>query len=196
MCTVGAVLSTAVSGGGQIMSFFGQDQAAKAENKIRNQRYQAISKSAIESYTRGAAAIGERIEQETQATSQALQESQRTAEAGRGTTKVVTAGRGIGGTSVGELLSDFSRIEGEQAYTLETNLKWRKNQYATEIEGLKAGAEQRIFAAVPEVIPSPSPLALGVNLGSSVLNGFSMATAQLPAGSQPTWFDFMNKPIF
>lgn len=169
-----AIATTAVSLGGTAMMAQAQGQQAKEQAEAQNKRYKAMGDAAAADYRFN---VAQMVLAESQETAGASVEAQNIAEAGRAnvaTFEAVKGAQGVGGTSVDEMVSQFRRLEYADAYNLDRNLEWRRQQRRAEMVGLASGFQQRLASAAPNKIYGPSNAALLVGMTRDVLGGVNM----------------------
>lgn len=186
MCTFAALVPLAISAVSTGVQYQAQSSVAHAQASYQNRQYQAISKSALDSYKLQINGIETRIQQESAATSQQLLENREQGRASRGQVSVYAGNAGITGGIVTELMNQFSALEAANASTLVTNFNQRKAQLREEEKGLMANAQARITGATPAPVNKPSTLALGLNLANAGLSSLDKGLSQLPGGGKTT----------
>lgn len=175
MCTPIAFAGAALSIGSQAAGLVGQSQAVNASNRFQMDRYRTVTTAALESYVSQTRDVQRRFVEESEAAAQSGLNNAREADQARGRGRVSAGARGVSGTSVNEMLDNYSRIEAENEFTIQRNMEMFTAQTASQLEGLRAQAQGRINGAYPQLQAGPSPLAFGIGLGSSIFNGFNTA---------------------
>lgn len=172
------VASTAATVAAQAAAANAQGEAAASAAAENNRRFKQLTKSARANYTRNLAVLGERTQQERFATvDQATQVAIDTAR-GKSTATAAAATRGVRGKSVNALLDEFEQTAGRNYLTLGTNLDWVRRQHYEQARGLRAETEDAIRSNRPQPVLGPSPAALALNIGSTLLSGASTGYEQ------------------
>lgn len=146
-----------------------QSSAAKQQNDFQNKQYTEVSKSAIEAYRRGTNQLLIRDSQETAAAFRQAAQSSTELRTGKSSAKTLVKAAGLSGNSMQDLLREYDRIDADNQFVMDTNLKMTKGQIRENIEGLRADAQSRISGAAPQPVSRPSSLALALNVGSAGL---------------------------
>lgn len=183
-----ALLATSV--GSSVLGFVGQSQAASAEQAYQNSRYAATTEAALDSYVNQLRLGQERIAQEEARAGNQSIENAREGSRAEGSAVVASAAGGVGGVTASELTREFRMIEAENENAIRTNLEWTRDQIGEQFVALQSGAQSRISAAAPRPVAQPSPLALALDIGGSLLANQSRAINNTPDGDAlPNTFD-------
>jgi hypothetical protein len=135
-----------------------QNQAAKDANN----RYRSVSEAALDSYYNQTQALNERGRQERAASSQQSLQNEIEGTQNEGGVRASAANRGVSGNSVDNLMQNFAAIEAQNERMIGRNLDFTLTQIDQEIEGVRSGAQSRIFQTPRERGASPFALALGI----------------------------------
>lgn len=169
MCDLfSAALATSVVVGGASATagYVGQSQAARRNQRYANDRYNEVSRSAMESYRFTVNQLTLRQSQEEEA---AIQQGTSNAIQGRRAQSSVIAGAGgagVSGNSVDALLDEFNFIESTNASTINRNLRWKNAEIDSQKFAAGTNAQSQINSATPQQFQNPSALALMLQLGA------------------------------
>lgn len=175
MCNIVGLGMLGLSAGSAIASYNGQSQAAKSQAEYQNSMYTANAKNVTASYLNALNQSGLGDQQQAAQASQAATENVKAGMRAVGTTNAVAAGAGVEGNSVDQLLADFKRQETVNGKSLETSLEWQRQQSTENRKALQAQGQGQITSATPQPVNMPSPTALALNLGSSLMMGVDTA---------------------
>lgn len=172
MCEPVTIGLLAVSAASAVASQKAAADQAKAAGTDQNNRYNAVSSAALESYRRSTGRLQARAIEEIEAASATSVDNQRQAQTARGIASASGAARGVSGASVDELIGSYSAIEAANDYTIKRNLGFTLDQIREEQYGARADAVGRINGAAPSTIKGPSNLAFGLNLAAAGLQSY------------------------
>lgn len=166
------VASTLMSVAGSAVSYVSQQQAADSQADFMKKMYSKTGKESRQAYDNHISQIQNAIGQQFQAASdQAVATSVNTAQ-GRGRATTLLGERGITGGTVGQLMADFTRHEAISKMNLATNYGWQVDQAGSEMKGARSGAQSNINQATPRPVQQPSPFALALQVGGSLMEGY------------------------
>jgi hypothetical protein len=162
---------TGLAAAGQVVGFAAQHQQAKAANKFQNRRYTETAQIALANYNRGLSLVGLQMQQAEATDSVTGIQNALAASAGKGSVAVGAAERGVDGNSIQALYDQYSVIEATNRNVLTTNRKWRERQAYEDMLSMQAQTISQISSVTPQPVAGPSPLALALSLGGTVMTG-------------------------
>jgi hypothetical protein len=165
---MGLAMSAASTGA----AYYGQRQAAEAQQDYQQRMYSETAKQAYEAYSQSVRQIANRTEQERAKMIDAATDNAIEGMSARATTAVAMGEAGVGGNTVEQLLLDFQRQESLNKMALERNFDWVTQQGEEEKKGAAAQAQARISGATPGPITMPSALAAGLTIAGQSLNTY------------------------
>lgn len=168
IAALGLVMSAASAGVG----YYGQRQAAEAQQDYQDRMYSETAKQAYEAYSHNLRQIANRTEQERAAMMDRTTDNAIEGMSARASTRVAMGEAGVAGNTVEALLLDFERQEAINKLQLETNFGWLSQQAEEDKKGAAAQAQARVSGATPGPVAMPSALAAGLSIAGSSLNTF------------------------
>lgn len=185
-----AASSLAIGTASSAASFIGQSQASQARAEAANQRARRVNREANAAFLRQSAAENRRLSQQADATSQQLQRTESEARRAQARANVQAAEQGVSGNSVEALLADFDRQQAQRAEAIRQNFQFQVEQSEQNKRGFRAQAERRIASSRPGPTQMPSPIAAGLQIGSSAIQAASIENSLKPPGSPVTFLGF------
>lgn len=171
MCEPLSIAATGLAIAGQVAGAKAEADRAKAVAEYQNKRYTDNAGAATTAYLDDISRLQIRQNQENEAAVQRSFGISRQYQRAAGTIATTAAARGVSGESVQNLLDDFQRLEAENQFAIQRNRAIREDQMYAQMRGLYADAQSRISRAAPRPVSGPSNLALGLQVGGSVLGG-------------------------
>jgi hypothetical protein len=168
-----AIAGMAVSAATTGLSFYGQAQQAAEQQRVMNDRYRAVGDAASSEYRFNLGQLAIRDEQEFAAASLEMQKVSSKNAANVSTAKTVLSARGLGGAGVKGMLDTYRSLEYTDAYVMDRNIKWRRQQGVAERQSMAAGFQSRMAGAAPNKVGEPSTAALVASLGSDLFHGIN-----------------------
>lgn len=173
MCspTAALVTATALSAGSAGVSFIQKDRQAKASNRFKQARFAATRESAAESFNFGVQQLQRRGAQEIDAANQKSLSVSRRVDQQKGRAQAFSGAANVGGQAVADAATQFDRLEAENEFAIRRNLDNTLTQLNAEARGLRAGAQNRINRALPQLKTGPSGLGLALEIGNIAAQG-------------------------
>jgi hypothetical protein len=165
---VGLALSTAATA----YSYEEQDKAVRTQNRVNQEAADEGAKLANEAFVNQAGQARLRQSQEAEAAAQEKFEVSKQANQARATARVSAGESGVAGVSVDNLLSDFYRQEAEFNTNTDRNLEISDAQTGAEIQGLRAGAIDRVIGSKRAPVNRPSFLATGLGIANNAIGAY------------------------
>ena len=194
--------STALQIGGTALGFIGQQQQARASQRVADQG----TERALENYKIQTGQAYRRLEQERMAAAQEISDVARASRRAQSTAIVSAGEAGVGGKSVDAMLDDFERQELLYAEKVRTNLGFTEANVQDQLESIRVGTQGRIEDLQSRVIQRPSFLGAALRIGGQVADyyadipdpnaGASSGTNYTPYVNPYTGGSGSNQPVF
>jgi hypothetical protein len=170
------------------MAYYGQAQQAAEQQRVQNERYRAVGDAAANEYRFNLGQLAIRDDQEFAATTIEADRLAKGNAANIGTATAVTSARGVSGNSVKGLIDTYRSLEYTDAYILDRNIKWRRQQGVAERQSMAAGFQSRLAQAAPNKVSGPSTSALLVGLGGDLFGGFNQFNQGMTPDERATFW--------
>jgi len=161
---------TAASAGA---AYYGQKQAADAQEKFQNEQAKQTNIAANAAYNRNVEQEMIRVGQERDASAQRLFEERRNARRAASQARVASAEAGVSGLSVDALQGQLALQEGETTQTINRNFNNVLTDSSFRLQGYRADAINQIASSRPAPVTQPSALAAGLQIGSGAMDAYS-----------------------
>ena len=194
--------STALQIGGTALGFIGQQQQARASQRVADQG----TERALENYKIQTGQAYRRLEQERMAAAQEISDVARASRRAQSTAIVSAGEAGVGGKSVDAMLDDFERQELFYAENVRTNLGFTEANVQDQLESIRVGTQGRIEDLQSRVNQRPSFLGAALRIGGQVADyyadipdpnaGASSGTNYTPYVNPYTGGSGSNQPVF
>jgi hypothetical protein len=196
MCIITSTLvSLSLAAASTAATMAAQQQAAKGQANYQNKLYSNTASLATQNYLRTANMVSVRRQQEQAAAGITGQQNTDAAQQARSHALTSAAEAGVQGTSVQELLNDYSRIEAGNNANLHQNLQWENEQGQEDLASARAQAMGQTSSATPRPVQGPSLVNLGLQFASEGVKACRPTLSELhPArATSPSWW---NGPVF
>lgn len=170
MCepTTIAMAALAMSAGSSIVGYQAQSNQAKVQNAV----YQQNKANSYEAMRNQYLGIQNRQAQEIEAASQAIQQRSVQSMQDQARANVASGEAGVTGFSIDRIMQDIGANVSRDISTIERNRDWTMTQLSEEAKGIAASTQSRINGVSQGT--SPSPWALGFQLGGAAVNAYGL----------------------
>lgn len=169
------VSSLAITGASAGLNYYGQQQAANAQEDLYNQAQVNANAQLREDYAQTAI----RLRQEQEARAQQVSEIQAQARQALSRGQVAAGESGYTGTNYDILMADFARQQTLAGQSVQMNYEARRDQLLYGQTASRANAYNQMVSAYPR-IGQPSMLTPFLSFGQDAINTYAMFRAPDP----------------
>ena len=184
MCLPAAGLATAAQVGGTAVSFIGQRQQARSQDAMNRQRQELGTARALENFGLQTSQAYKRLQQDRQAAAEEISQVSRQSRRAQATGAVAAGEAGVAGKSVQAMLDDFERQELFYTTNVRSNLDWKEDNVADQLEAIRIGTQGRIEQLQFMPAQRPSFLGAALRIGGTIGDYFADIT-DVTQGSSP-----------
>ena len=171
--------ATAMMVAGTAVQYQGQRQQAKAQDAMNRQRQELGTARALENFGLQTGQAYKRMQQDRQAAAEEISQVSRQSRRAQATGAVAAGEAGVAGKSVQAMLDDFERQELFYTTNVRSNLDWKEDNVADQLEAIRIGTQGRIEQLQFMPAQRPSFLGAALRIGGSIANYY----ADLPGGT-------------
>jgi len=183
MCLPAAALATAAQVGGTAVSFIGQRQQAKSQDAMNRQRQELGTARALENFGLQTGQAYKRMQQDRQAAAEEISQVSRQSRRAQAMGAVAAGEAGVSGKSVQAMLDDFERQELFYTTNVRSNLEWKEDNVADQLEAIRIGTQGRIEDLQFMPAQRPSFLGAALRIGGTIGDYF----ADIPDPDATKW---------
>lgn len=147
---------------GMAMQYQGQNRQAREQDAFNRQRQELGTARALENYTLQTGQAYKGMQQYRQAAAEEISQVSRQSRRAQATGAVSAGESGVTGKSVQAMLDDFERQELFYTTNVRSNLDWREENTADQLEAIRMGTQGRIEQL--QFMPAQRPSFLGAAL--------------------------------
>lgn len=175
MCGPAAIPIAAlvISAAGTGYEVYQKNQEVNAQNKFQEHVAEQGAALATANFKNQADQENYRQQQADQAAAQSKQQNQKEAAKAKSTAAVSAGEAGVAGISIDALQADFNRQEALFAGSVDTNRSWQRSQSQQQMQGLRAGAIDRIASTQANPISAPGYYGAALRIGGQSLDTYN-----------------------
>mgnify|MGYP003134162114 CR=1 FL=1 len=172
------------------VSYQGQRQQAKAQDAMNRQRQKLGTARALENFGLQTSQAYKRLQQDRQAAAEEISQVSRQSRRAQATGAVAAGEAGVTGKSVQAMLDDFERQELFYTTNVRSNLDWKEDNVADQLEAIRIGTQGRIEDLQFMPAQRPSFLGAALRIGGTIGDYFAdipdVTQGSSPLGSANT----------
>ena len=164
---------TAMTVASTAVSYQGQRQQAKAQDAMNRQGQELGTARALENYGLQTGQAYKRMQQDRQAAAEEISQVSRQSRRAQATGAVAAGEAGVAGKSVQAMLDDFERQELFYTTNVRSNLDWKEDNVADQLEAIRIGTQGRIEQLQFMPAQRPSFLGAALRIGGTIGDYFA-----------------------
>tara|TARA_R100000808_G_scaffold13906_1_gene33288 strand:- start:1733 stop:2290 length:558 start_codon:yes stop_codon:yes gene_type:complete len=169
----GAGMSTVLSVAGTAINFIGQQQEARAQDRMNRQRQQLGTQRALENYKLQTSQAYRRLSQEREAAANEIGEVARQSRRAQAVGVVSAGEAGVTGKSVNAMLDDFERQELFYQTKVRRELEFKEGNITDQLEAIRIGTQGRIENLQFMPAQRPSFLGAALRIGGTIADYYA-----------------------
>ncbi len=158
---------------GTAVQYQGQRQQARSQDAMNRQRQELGTARALENYGLQTGQAYKRMQQDRQAAAEEISQVSRQSRRAQATGAVAAGEAGVAGKSVQAMLDDFERQELFYTTNVRSNLEWKEDNVADQLEAIRIGTQGRIEQLQFMPAQRPSFLGAALRIGGSIANYYA-----------------------